>query len=90
MKAAKGNKEYDIADNQKNTYQNAGFDIYDDNGERVAFGKGKAVSYEDHMRAVAEIEALKVEIEELKAKNTGQQAADTKSSKKQADKKEGE
>lgn len=90
MKAAKGNKEYDIADNQKSTYQNAGFDIYDDNGERVAFGKGKAVSYEDHMRAVAENEVLKAEIEELKAKNTGQQAADTKSSKKQADKKEGE
>lgn len=104
MKAAKGNKEYDIADNQKSTYQNAGFDIYDDNGEQVAFGKGKAVSYEGHMRAVAEIEklqglaaeryaeneALKAEIEELKAKNTGQQAADTKSSKKQADKKEGE
>lgn len=75
MKAVKGNKEYLIDESQKKTYQGMGFDIKDDAGKLIAHGRGKTVPYEDHMKAVAEIERLRSlaaekqeEIEMLKAK----------------------
>lgn len=92
MKAVKGNKEYSIDSTRKSYYQNAGFDIYDDDGKQVDWGKGKAVPYEAHMRAVAEIEKLQnlaaeryAENEKLKAEI---EALKAKAGKKQAEKKE--
>ncbi len=83
MKAVKGNKQYTIEESQKKAYEDAGFDIYDDTGEQIAWGRGRSVPYEDHMRAVHEImdlqalaaaryaenEELKKEIEALQAEN---------------------
>ena len=37
-------------------YQDSGFDILNDDGEVIAYGRGKTVPYEDHMQAVREVE----------------------------------
>lgn len=58
MKATKGNKEYAIDDSQQKGYQDLGFDIIGDDGDVIAYGRGKTVPYEDHMKAVKEIERL--------------------------------
>lgn len=74
MRAVKGNKEYTIDEMQKKGYQDSGFDILDDDGNVVAYGRGKTVPYEEHMKAVKEVErlqglatGLRTEIENLKA-----------------------
>lgn len=59
MKAAKGNKEYAIDKSQQKAYQDRGFDIIDDDGSIIAYGRGKMVPYGDYM-------ILKEELEELK------------------------
>jgi len=59
MTAEKGNKVYAIDDSMKAQYQNEGFDIKDDAGKVIAYGKGKTVPYEAYMKAVMELEALK-------------------------------
>lgn len=83
MRAVKGNKQYTIEESQKKAYADAGFDIYDGSGTQVAWGRGRSVPYEDHMKAVHEImdlqelaaarhaenEELKKEIEALRAEN---------------------
>ena len=43
---------------QKKFYQDSGFDILNDDGEVIAYGRGKTVPYEDHMQAVREVERL--------------------------------
>ena len=58
MRATKGNKEYTIDEAQKKFYQESGFDILNDDGEVIAYGRGKTVPYEDHMQAVREVERL--------------------------------
>ena len=69
MKAVKGNKQYTIEESQKKAYEDAGFDIYDDTGEQIAWGRGRSVPYEDHMRTVREIEKLQQLAAECYAKN---------------------
>ena len=69
MKALKGNKEYIIDEKQKKAYLEAGFDIKDDDGKVIAYGRGKTVPYADHAALKAENEALKAENEALKARN---------------------
>lgn len=59
MKAVKGNKVYTIQENQEKHYREAGFDIYDDCGGLLAYGRGKTVSYEMYARVVRELEELK-------------------------------
>lgn len=92
MRAVKGNKEYMIDESQQKGYQDAGFDILDDDGNVIAFGRGKTVPYDDHMKAVkeigklqelaaernTEIEALKAENEQLKAALMQEKKAGTK------------
>lgn len=80
MKAVKGNKEYSIDDTQQKGYQDMGFDIMDDGGNMIAYGRGKTVPYGEYMKAVEEIEKLHVRIAELEAaggttKNTGTKKA---------------
>ena len=60
MRASKGNKEYSIDESQLKAYQGRGFDIKDDDGSVIAYGRGKTVPYGDYI-------ALKEELEELKA-----------------------
>jgi len=67
MRAVKGNKEYMIDESQQKGYQDAGFDILNELGEVVAYGRGKTVPYDDHMRAVAEIEVLRKRLADLES-----------------------
>lgn len=78
MRAVKGNREYTIDESQQKFYQDGGFDILGDNGETIAYGRGKTVPYDEHVKEIerlrelaaernTEIETLKAEIAELKA-----------------------
>lgn len=60
MKANKGNKVYTIAEGQRKFYVDAGYDIMDDEGQVIEYGKGKTVPY-------AKYAAVKKELDELKA-----------------------
>ena len=72
MKAIKGNKVYTITETEKKMYQDAGFDIKDDNGNIVAYGRGKSVPYVQYMEIMKENAALKKKVaslgKEMKAK----------------------
>lgn len=59
MKAVKGNKVYTITEQEKKSYVSRGFDIIDDNGNTVAYGSGKTVSYDEYAKVKAELETLK-------------------------------
>lgn len=59
MKALKGNREYAVTEESKQHYINEGFDIYDDDGEVIAHGKGKAVLQAEYDRLRAELEETK-------------------------------
>lgn len=59
MVAEKGNKVYQIDESMKNHYLNEGFDIRNDEGEVIAYGKGKTVSYEQYKAVLDELEQLK-------------------------------
>lgn len=103
MKAVKGNKEYTIDESQAKVYKDAGFDLYDAEGKQVAWGRGRTVPYEAHMRAVEEIEklqelaaeyhaeneALKQEVKALKGKSDVQKSGDLSTGRKQKEVKEG-
>lgn len=62
MLAEKGNKVYTITEAQVSDYQSQSFDIYNDDGTVIAYGKGKTVSYEDYMNLKTEKEALQKEV----------------------------
>lgn len=59
MKAVKGNKVYTIDEKQKKRYVDDGYDITDDNGNAVAYGRGKTVPYEQYVKVLEELERLK-------------------------------
>lgn len=65
MKAIKGNKEYDIDEKQKNSYLESGYDIKNDKGEVIAYGRGKTVPYEKYEALEEENKVLKEKIKEL-------------------------
>lgn len=59
MKAVKGNKEYSIEESVKKSYLDRGFDIMDDEGEVVAYGRGKTIPFEEYAALVKELEAAR-------------------------------
>lgn len=73
MKAVKGNKEYTIDDTQQKFYQDSGFDIKGGSGEIIAYGRGKTVPYDEHMKAVKEIERLQKLCADLQEEKSGLQ-----------------
>lgn len=87
MKAVKGNKEYSINEAQKKNYQDSGFDIFDDDGSVISYGRGKTVPYDDYMKAVKEIGRLNEIISEMRSE---EKPAEEKSTEKKAVKKAGE
>lgn len=92
MIAEKGNKVYTIDESMKARYQADGFDIKDDEGNVISYGAGKTVPYDDHMKAVQEIERLQVlcaELQEEKA-DLRKELEALKLDKKPASKKAGE
>lgn len=91
MKAVKRNKEYMIDEKQKKAYQDAGFDIYDDTGKKVAYGRGKTIPYADYAAleeraktAEAEIECLKRKIADMEADTAKQDVPQGKRAEKKA------
>ena len=58
MKAVKGNKVYTIDETQQKFYEESGFDILNDQGDVVAYGRGKTVSYGDYVGLKAKKEEL--------------------------------
>lgn len=91
MRAAKGNREYMIDESQKKHYQEAGFDILNDDGDVVAYGRGKTVPYDDYMKAVKEIGRLQELCADLQAeKSELEKELALKEEKKPAGKKAGE
>lgn len=59
MKALRDNREYTIVSEEKDRYVNSGFDIYDDDGEKVESGKGRNVSLKEYNRLKDELEEAK-------------------------------
>ncbi|MGN0331484.1 MAG: hypothetical protein ACI4D9_00410 [Lachnospiraceae bacterium] len=62
MKAVKGNKEYTIEESQKKAYQDRGFDIKEDSGKVITYGRGKTVPYDEYEKLMAENNMLKEKI----------------------------
>lgn len=67
MKAVKGNKEYTIAETQKDQYVRDGFDIVDDNGKVLQTGAGKSVPFAQYQAALDEKARLEKQIQSLTA-----------------------
>ena len=65
MKAVKGNKVYTIDEALQKRYQEDGYDITDDSGNVVAYGRGKTVPYEAYMAVVKERDELKSRLDAL-------------------------
>lgn len=89
MRAVKNNKEYIIDEKQKKSYQDAGFDIYNDDGKMIAYGKGKTVPYGDYAALAERVKTAEEENEILKDKVVELEAAasaqEKKTSKKAGD-----
>lgn len=58
MTAEKDNKVYTIDESMKDRYAAEGYDIKDDDGSVIAYGKGKTVPYETYQKVLQELEML--------------------------------
>lgn len=92
MRAVKGNKEYTIDETQKKGYLDSGFDVLDDDGTVIGYGRGKTVPYDDYIMAAKEVERLQGLCAELQEEKAGlQKELETfKAEKKPASKRAGE
>lgn len=68
MKATKGNKSYIIGSQDQQHYQDRGYDITDDDGKTVAYGRGKTVPYSEYAQLKAVHDRLQTEYDRLWAK----------------------
>lgn len=68
MVAIKENREYTITEADVQSFANDGYDVYDDNGNLVAYGVGKTVPFEKYMKLMKQVEDLQEEIIELREK----------------------
>jgi hypothetical protein len=59
MKALKANKEYTITEQEQERYAADGYDIVDNEGNIIAYGKGKTVPYEKYKEVLDELNRLK-------------------------------
>lgn len=91
MKAVKNNKEYNINEAQKKMYMEAGYDIKDDDGNVIDYGRGKTISFEEYKKICDENKCLKERLKELEAAETQEKEAPEKeeSEKKATSKKAG-
>lgn len=72
MRAVKGNKVYQIEETQKKTYLDSGYDIEDEKGNVIEYGRGKQVAYNDFLKLQKENEQLR---EQLKKTNESKKTA---------------
>lgn len=84
MRAEKGNKVYTITEEEKERYQNDGFDIFSDDGEIIVYGIGKNIPYEEYAALKKENEALKEKLAQTETSQTSEKLEEpkTKSAKK--------
>ncbi len=75
MQAVKENKVYTITETEQKSYQDQGFDIYDDDGEIIAHGRGKTVPYEEYEKLLEENKALKTAAEAPEAASESPESA---------------
>ena len=82
MKAVKLNRVYTITEAEQKNYQKQGYDIVDDDGNVIAYGFGKTISYEKYVKLLAKYEdllekysALEKEIKKSKKKSASKQKA---------------
>lgn len=66
MLAVKDNREYTINDTDVQSFANEGYDVFDESGNIIAYGKGKTVSYDTYIKVVEQTERLQDEIIELR------------------------
>ena len=59
MIARKENKVYSVTEENKAFYVNQGFDILDEDGKVLSYGKGKTVNYAEYEKLLAENQRLK-------------------------------
>lgn len=84
MRAEKGNKVYTITEEEKERYQNDGFDIFSDDGEIIVYGIGKNIPYEEYAALKKENEALKEKLAQTETSQASEKPEEpkTKSAKK--------
>ena len=84
MRAEKENKVYTITEEEKERYQNDGFDIFSDDGEIIVYGIGKNIPYEEYAALKKENEALKEKLAQTETSQTSEKPEEpkTKSAKK--------
>ena len=68
MKAVKDNRVYTITEVDIESFRKEGYDIFDDNGNVVAYGTGKNVPYEKYVELLAQYEQLMEENADLTSK----------------------
>lgn len=83
MIAIKDNRQYTINETDAQNFAKDGFDVYDNDGNLVAYGVGKMVSYPKYMKALEQIEKLQNEIVDLKETIKGLEAKKTVRQKKE-------
>jgi len=66
MLAIKDNAVYTVDEITKDEYRGRGFDIFDDEGNLIAYGVGKTVPIEKYVALEEELKAVKEELEALK------------------------
>ena len=66
MLAVKENKQYTITADNAESFRSEGYDIIDDNGAIIAYGKGKVVAYDKYVTLLKRYEALERENAELR------------------------
>ena len=64
MFAVKDNVEYSITENEKKQYIEAGYDIYDENGKKIAEGANKKVSAEIYNKLKKEYDKVNKTVKE--------------------------
>ncbi len=78
MRAEKGNKVYTITEEEKERYQNDGFDIFSDDGEIIVYGIGKNIPYEEYAALKKENEALKEKLAQTETSQTSEKPEESK------------
>ena len=86
MLAVKENREYTINDTDVQSFANEGYDVFDDKGNLIAYGKGKTVSYDKYMKVVEQTERLQDEIIELREQIKSLENAEKSATKKKGTK----
>lgn len=56
MKAIKDNKSYTIFEQQKEAYLKQGYDIYDDQGNRLEVSPLKKITYQEHLNIIKSLQ----------------------------------